>query len=99
MAKKFKANNETYFPNFGLFAFFFFFIAIEDVINCQEFNIDFFCSQIRSRDFGKTHYFLDIVINERDFQEGFCDMVTSAIDLDISLERTVYLSDYNIRFD
>ena len=79
--------------------FFFFFIAIEDVINCQEFNIDFFCSQIRSRDFGKTHYFLDIVINERDFQEGFCDMVTSAIDLDISLERPVYLSDYNIRFD
>ena len=59
----------------------------------------FFCSQIRSRDFGKTLYFLDIVIDERDFQEGFCDMVTSTIDLDISLERPVYLSDYNIRFD
>ena len=59
----------------------------------------FFCSRIRSRDFDKTHYFLDIVIDERDFQEGFCDMVTSTIDLDISLERPVYLSDYNIRFD
>ena len=59
----------------------------------------FFCSRIRSRDFDKTHYFLDIVIDERDFQEGFCDMVTSTIDLDICLETPVYLSDYNIRFD
>ena len=59
----------------------------------------FFCSRIRSRDFDKTHYFLDIVIDERDFQEGFCDMVTSTIDLDICLETPVYLSDYNIRFN
>ena len=59
----------------------------------------FFSSRIRSRDFDKTHYFLDIVIDERDFQEGFCDMVTSTIDLDICLETPVYLSDYNIRFN
>ena len=45
------------------------------------------------------HYFLDIVIDKRGFQEGFCYTVTSTIDLDISLERPVYLSDYNIRFD
>ena len=42
---------------------------------------------------------MDIIIDERNFQEGFCDMVISTIDLDISLERPVYLSDYNIRFD
>ena len=45
-----------------------------------------------------TEHILDIVIDERNFQ-GFCNMITSTIDLNISLERQVYLSDYNIRFD
>ena len=58
----------------------YFFIDIEHAINCQEVNIVFSCSRIRSRDFDKTHNFLDIVIDECDFQEDFCDMVTPTID-------------------
>ena len=54
----------------------------------------FFCSRIRSRDFEKTSYFLDTVIDQRDFEENFCEMIGSLIELDISGERPVYFSDY-----
>ena len=37
---------------------------------------------------------MDIVIDERDFEEDFCGMVTSTIDIDISVQRPVYLSDF-----
>ena len=53
----------------------------------------FFCSLVKARDFEKISYFLDVVIDERDFQENFCDMVTSTIDIDISVERPVYLAE------
>ena len=66
------------------------------MLNCQEVNIVFFCSRIRSRDFNKISYFYDIIIDERDFEEGLCDMRTSTIDLDICLERPIYLSDLNL---
>ena len=56
--------------------------------------IVFFCSRMRSRDFEKTSFFLDIVIDKRDFEENFCDMVGSRTELDISVERPVYFSDY-----
>ena len=49
----------------------------------------FFCSDIRARDFEKPSYFLDIVIDERDSEEQFCDMANSLIELDISLLRPV----------
>ena len=49
----------------------------------------FFCSNIRARDFEKPSYFLDIVIDERDSEEQFCDMANSLIELDISLLRPV----------
>ena len=66
------------------------------MLNCHEVNIVFFCSSIRSRDFDKISYFYDIIIDERDFEEGLCDMRTSTIDLDICLERPIYLSDLNL---
>ena len=53
----------------------------------------FLCSRIRTRDFEKTSYFLDIVIDEHDFEEQFCDMTTSLVELDISVERPVYFPD------
>ena len=53
----------------------------------------FFCSLVKARDFEKISYFLDVVTDERDFQENFCDMVTSTIDIDISVERPVYLAE------
>ena len=52
----------------------------------------FFCSQIRARDFEKPSYFLDIVIDEHDFEEQFCDITTSLIELDISVQRPVYFT-------
>ena len=36
---------------------------------------------------------MDVVIDEHDFQENFCDMVTSTIDIGISVRRPVYLAD------
>ena len=36
---------------------------------------------------------MDVVIDERDFQENFCDMVASTIGIDISVERPVYLAE------
>ena len=36
---------------------------------------------------------MDIVIHELNLEENFCDMVTSTIDIDISVQRPVYLSD------
>ena len=54
----------------------------------------FFCSRKRSRDFEKPNYFLDIVTDQRDFEENFCKMVGSLIELDISVERPVYFSNY-----
>ena len=58
----------------------------------------FFCSRIRARNFEKPSYFLDIVIDEHDFEEQFCNMTTSLIELDISVERPVYFPD-SIRKD
>ena len=52
----------------------------------------FFCSHIRARDFEKPSYFLDIVIDEHDFEEQLCDMTTSLIELDISVQRPVYFT-------
>ena len=51
----------------------------------------FFCSRIRSRGFEKS---LDIVIDQCDFEENFCDIVASLTELDISVERPVYFSDF-----
>ena len=48
---------------------------------------------MRVRDFQRPSYFLDIAINEHDFEEQFCDMTTSLIELDISVERPVYFPD------
>ena len=62
------------------------------MISSLEIAIVFFCSSIRSRDFEKPSYFLDIVIDERDFERGFCDMVSCLIELDISVERPAYFS-------
>ena len=53
----------------------------------------FFCLLVKARDFEKISYFLDVVIDERDFQENFCDMVASTIGIDISVERPVYLAE------
>ena len=36
---------------------------------------------------------MDIAIAESDFEENFCDMVTSTISIDISVQRPVYSSD------
>ena len=74
------------------FCLHFFVVVIEDVKNCLEAAIAFF-SRIRSRDFKKISYFLDIVIHELNLEENICDMVTSTIDIDISVQRPVYLSD------
>ena len=46
----------------------------------------FFRSRIRARDFDKASYLMDIVIDERDFEEEFCNMTTSCIELDITVE-------------
>ena len=71
----------------------FFFVIIEDVISCLDAAHVFFGSRIRSKDFKKISYFLDIAIAESDFEENFCDMVTSTISIDISVQRPVYSSD------
>ena len=62
------------------------------MISFQRASIVFFCSQIRARDFEKPSYFLDIVIDEHDFEEQFCDITTSLIELDISVQRPVYFT-------
>ena len=41
----------------------------------------------------KRFYFLNIVIDEHDLEEQFCDMTTSLTELDISVERPVYFPD------
>ena len=41
----------------------------------------------------KRFYFLDLVIDEHDLEEQFCDMTTSLTELDISVERPVYFHD------
>ena len=51
----------------------------------------FFCSRIRARDFHKASYLLDKGIDERDFEEKFCNMTTSCIEIDITVENLLYL--------
>ena len=77
--------------SFIIFCFSAIFFVIEVAINCLEVVIVCFCSRIRSRDFEKS---LDIVIDQCDFEENFCDIVGSHIELDISVERPVYFSDF-----
>ena len=42
----------------------------------------FYCSCVRARNYEKQTYFLDILVDERDFQEKFCKMISNCIDLD-----------------
>ena len=51
----------------------------------------FFCLRIRARDFDNASYLMDTVIDERDFEEEFCNMTTSCIELDITVENPAYL--------
>ena len=42
----------------------------------------FYCSRVRVRNYEKQTYFLDILVDERDFEEKFCKMISNCIDLD-----------------
>ena len=57
-----------------------------------------FYSRIRARNFEKPSYFMDTVIDELDFEEQFCDMTSSSMELDIIVERSAYFPD-SIRKD
>ena len=52
-----------------------------------------FYSRIRARNFEKPSYFMDTVIDELDFEEQFCDMTSSSMELDISVEKPAYFPD------
>ena len=49
----------------------------------------FYCSHVRARNYEKPIYFLDIIVDERDFEEQFCKMVSKCIDLDTLEERPI----------
>ena len=49
----------------------------------------FYCSHVRARNHEKPIYFLDIIVDERDFEEQFCKMVSKCIDLDTLEERPI----------
>ena len=53
----------------------------------------FYCSHVRARNYEKPIYFLDIIVDERDFEEQFCKMVSKCIDLD-TLEKRPITFDY-----
>ena len=75
-----KAINVTSFIIFCFSAFFFCYRSCDKLPRSSS---CFFCLRIRSRDFEKS---LDIVIDQCDFEENFCDIVGSLIDLSLVLK-------------
>ena len=61
----------------------------------------FYCSRVRMRNYEKPTYFLDIIVDERDFEERFRKMVRSYIDLDTREERPITFDypKFNIKCD
>ena len=53
----------------------------------------FYCSHVKARNYEKPIYFLDIIVEERDFEEQFCKTVSKCIDLD-TLEELPITFDY-----